>query len=95
MTFTELPVRSPPVDSLEALSVLQVIRTPSEVRRVMVLAVDAVISPEIVKPVLRSLKFSGISPVIPRIVSPSRVVPLKSAVYITFTCAPDSIPALN
>lgn len=56
MTFTELPVRSPPVDSLEALSVLQVIRMPSEVRRVMVLAVDAVISPEIVKLVLRSLK---------------------------------------
>ena len=80
VTFTELPVRSPPVDSLEALSVLQVIRTPSEVRRVMVLAVDAVISPEIVKPVLRSLKFSGISPVIPRIVSPSRVVQLKSPV---------------
>ena len=80
VTLTELPVSSPPVEVLSAPSVRQVTLMPSVVSRVMVLAVEAVISPVTEKPISRSFIFSGISPVTPKRVIPSRFCPLKSPV---------------
>ena len=65
--LTELPLSRPPVEELEAFSILQVTYVLSEVSRVSVLEVEAVISPDTVKEIPCSLKDSGMSPVIPRI----------------------------
>ena len=78
--LTELPLSMPPVEELEAFSILQVTYVLSEVSRVSVLEVEAVISPDTVKEIPCSLKDSGMSPVIPRIEIPSVEPPSKSPV---------------
>ena len=80
VSFTLLPVSSPPVEEFWAVSVKKVRLIPSGLIIVMVLAVDPMISPETADEMECLLACSGISPVIPSTVMPSRVVPLNSPV---------------
>ena len=57
--LTELPLSRPPVEELEAFSILQVTYVLSEVSRVSVLEVEAVISPDTLRKFHVHLRIPG------------------------------------